>query len=106
MCVYDGLKPNPDPWQSFASISEQAGALNDDPAKWKRENGVNYVINKITEIKCYTEVNAMASENLSAPAKDKSSGDNKPSQSEENRWAGLATNYRYGLACYYCSIAN
>jgi len=91
MCVYDGTKPDPDPWQSFAAISKESGALNDDPAKWKRENGVNYIVNKITEIKCYTEVNAMASENLSMPPKGKPSNNGNASQPQENRWAGLGT---------------
>ncbi|KLO09263.1 hypothetical protein SCHPADRAFT_943763 [Schizopora paradoxa] len=61
LCVYDGAKPDLDPWKPF---EVEIDALEDpDNSRWTRElHGVEYKINEIALIDRYTEVDAMASE--------------------------------------------
>ncbi|KAF4604369.1 hypothetical protein EYR38_004791 [Pleurotus pulmonarius] len=63
LCVYDGQKPDRNPWASFASISEREGAL-----KASKQNGrVSYDINRLSEINSYTVVDALTSECFPVP---------------------------------------
>ncbi|KAF9489999.1 hypothetical protein BDN71DRAFT_1423227 [Pleurotus eryngii] len=62
-CVYDGPKPERNPWESFVGISEKAGALKDS----KQNNGVSYDINRLSDIKSYTVVDALMSEFFPGP---------------------------------------
>ncbi|KAF7441303.1 hypothetical protein PC9H_001652 [Pleurotus ostreatus] len=62
-CVYDGPKPERNPWASFVGISEKAGALKDS----RQTNGVSYDINRLSDIRSYTIVDALMSESFPGP---------------------------------------
>lgn len=57
-CVYDGPKPERNPWASFVDISEKAGALKES----KQSNGVSYNVNRLSDVNSYSVVNALMSE--------------------------------------------
>ncbi|KAJ6614360.1 hypothetical protein B0H10DRAFT_2436007 [Mycena sp. CBHHK59/15] len=90
MCVLDGSKPlgSKDPWQRFASISQTAGGLKDDPAGWKRENKASNGHTQLVERDGYREIYTMAARNhavLPDAIPKQGGGD------EKSRWASLGT---------------
>jgi hypothetical protein len=86
MCVLDGPKPSlsNDPWQRFASITDTAGNLKNDPANWNRENKID---TRLAERDGYKEIYAMAARNHAVLP----DAILKKSTDEKSRWASLGT---------------
>ena len=57
-CVYDGPKPERNPWASFVSISEKVTALKES----KQSNGFSYNVNRLSDVNSYSVVNSLISE--------------------------------------------
>ncbi|KAG8905914.1 hypothetical protein FRB99_007994 [Tulasnella sp. 403] len=107
LCVFDGRKPDKDPFERFRAITKDAEKMGEDPAGWNRSKKVSERKKGedwLHEVKCYADVNMMASHHHAFdPSKLPGDGQKKmtPSQS---RWAMLGTdNARGRFGCIMVS---